>query len=235
MAEKITKPRLCGHCNNEVPFTLKAEYSYKDNEYDTNWELETILKAYTNNVYRLFECQTCHKATLELESEWYGRTDDWENEQSPSYEGQFEPDDVSTIKILYPLEQVETNYIPGEILLEYREALKVRHNSPLAFAAMVGRTLEAIYEEEKVKGKSFKEKLNDLVDKGRIPQSLVDTVTHIYKLRNLGAHYDKEQRVTKEDVPVILDFLNALLEYLYIAPAKIKAIQAETTKYNKTN
>ena len=36
--------------------------------------------------------------------------------------------------------------------------------------------------------------------------------------------------VTEEDVPIILDFLEAILEYLYVAPAKVAALQVRLTK-----
>lgn len=45
----------------------------------------------------------------------------------------------------------------------------------------------------------------------------------------MGAH-DAEDTVTEEDVPIILDFLEAILEYLYVAPAKIAAVQARQKK-----
>lgn len=37
-------------------------------------------------------------------------------------------------------------------------------------------------------------------------------------IRNFGAHADAGYSVTREDIPVMLDFLDAILEYLYIAP-----------------
>jgi hypothetical protein len=40
----------------------------------------------------------------------------------------------------------------------------------------------------------------------------------------LGAH-DHEDRVTEEDVPMLLDFLEVFLMHLYFVPAKIAAIQ----------
>jgi hypothetical protein len=52
---------------------------------------------------------------------------------------------------------------------------------------------------------------------------------HLKELRNLGAH-DAEDEVTQEDVPIIVDFLKAILEYLYIAPAKIEAVRARLNK-----
>ena len=67
------------------------------------------------------------------------------------------------------------------------------------------------------------ERLKNLANSGRIPQTLAEMAQQLRLLRNLGAHDDE---VTEEDVPIILDFLEAILEYLYVAPAKIAAVQA---------
>jgi hypothetical protein len=40
----------------------------------------------------------------------------------------------------------------------------------------------------------------------------------------MGAHA-MEEKVTQEDVPVMLYFVEAILEYLYVAPATIEAVQ----------
>jgi hypothetical protein len=50
-------------------------------------------------------------------------------------------------------------------------------------------------------------------------------VAVVKELRNLGAH-DAEDEITEADVPIILDFLEAILEYLYVAPARVAAVQA---------
>ncbi len=52
----------------------------------------------------------------------------------------------------------------------------------------------------------------------------------IRQIRNLGAHADEDDEVTGADVPIMLDFLEAILEYLYVAPAKIAAVQVRLKK-----
>ena len=64
---------------------------------------------------------------------------------------------------------------------------------------------------------------------GRIPKTLTEMANQLKQLRNLGAH-DAEDEVTEEDVPIILDFLEVILEYLYVAPAKIAAVQARLNR-----
>jgi hypothetical protein len=47
-------------------------------------------------------------------------------------------------------------------------------------------------------------------------------------IRNLGAHA-AEDEVSESDVPAILDFVGAIVEYLYVAPAKIDAVEERLT------
>jgi hypothetical protein len=58
---------------------------------------------------------------------------------------------------------------------------------------------------------------------------VLETAHQLRKIRNFGAH-NAEYDLTEEDVPVILDFIEVILEYLYIAPAKIAAVQARLKK-----
>jgi hypothetical protein len=58
---------------------------------------------------------------------------------------------------------------------------------------------------------------------------LAEMAQQLKELRNLGAH-DAEDEVTNEDVPTIISFLEAILEYLYVAPAKIAVVRARLKK-----
>jgi hypothetical protein len=49
----------------------------------------------------------------------------------------------------------------------------------------------------------------------------------------MGAHLTEEE-IFPEDVPVIIDFVEAILEYLYVAPAKICAMQEHLGRLNTT-
>lgn len=58
---------------------------------------------------------------------------------------------------------------------------------------------------------------------------LADMVNQLRKVRNLGAH-DTKDIVTEEDIPLILSLLEAILEYLYVAPAKLKKLKEKLGK-----
>ena len=89
---------------------------------------------------------------------------------------------------------------------------------------MIGRTLEAVCNHENAQGRNLAQKLNDLAQKDKIPNTLVEMAQQLRELRNLGAH-EAEDEVTETDVPIIIDFVEAILEYLYVAPAKIEAVR----------
>lgn len=208
----------CGHCGQQTVFIIRAQGSqygaapddnYKDGQDITEW--------------RTLECQRCKKPTL--------------GEVKISYEfviddvyGGMEPVSYKPM-ILYPEPKTRpplTN-LPKMIEREYLLALKQQDFDPAACAVMAGRTLEAVCNHEKATGRDLAAKLNNLAISGRISTTIAEMAHQLRQIRNLGAH-DHEDRVTEEDVPIILDFLEVFLLYLYVVPAKIAAIQEKHKK-----
>ena len=99
---------------------------------------------------------------------------------------------------------------------------------------MAGLTLEAVCQHEQAKGSSLSERLNHLVTSERIPKTLAEMAHHLRQLRDIGAHLTEEE-ILPEDVPVIMDFVEAILEYLYVAPAKIRAVQDRLGRLDDTH
>lgn len=68
------------------------------------------------------------------------------------------------------------------------------------------------------------DRLNWLVSQGLLPQVL-GQMGHINRIfRNWGAH-DAEIDVESEDIEMVDEFFRAIVEYLYVAPAKVDRIQ----------
>ena len=198
---------FCGHCGNSVPFKKYGEYKYEvsDPNYEAYWCEVTV---------HLLECQTCSHPTLK---QTYVSSED--NDFGPFH----------SPKVLYPVVSKVQDNIPPTIQGKYKEALKVRHVSPSACAILVGRTLEAICTYEKAVGKDLFQRIENLVSSEHIPKTLAEMAHQLRQIRNLGAH-DAEDDVTEEDVKIILDFMEAILEYLYIAPAKIEVMKKRLSK-----
>ena len=127
--------------------------------------------------------------------------------------------------ILYPSLKTPLSNLPPLVERRYQAALKVRNIAPSACALLVGRTLEAVCNHEKAVGRTLADKMNNLLTSNRIPKTLAEMAGQLRQIRNLGAH-DAQDEVIEEDVPIILDFVEAILEYLYVAPAKIAAVKA---------
>ncbi len=211
-----TRSMHCGHCGKLTIFEVRGEgnkdgakidYNYHDGQDITTW--------------RILECQRCKKPTIEEVKTSYDLIFD-------EVYGSMEPTSFE-IAILYPEVRPHLTNLPEPIEKNYRSALKIHNIEPSACAVLVGRTLEAVCKYEKVIGKTLSDKVNNLVNSDRIPLTLAQMAHQLRQIRNLGAH-DAEDEVTEEDVPVILDFLEAILEYLYVAPAKIAAVQARLKK-----
>jgi Domain of unknown function (DUF4145) len=195
---------LCGHCGNKTTFEERGNYYTQ--EPILNDERKIVWETIS---WHLFECKTCSKPTLiELTPD------------KPPFEVQ---------RTLYPSIQTKLTNLPQKIERAYTAAIKVKNIEPNACAVLVGRTLEAACNHEEAQGRTLAQKLNYLAQNGRIPNTLAERARQLKELRNLGAH-DAEDEVTERDVPIILDFLEAILEYLYVAPAKIEAVRARLTR-----
>ncbi len=205
---------LCGHCGNRTTIEKCGEYEATRQKYDSKND-----KWYWNRAsWRLIECMTCSKPTLFEVNENVSDTLDPVAEL-----------DYFHHRILYPSVEAPLTNLPQKVERAYTAALKVRNIEPNAYAVLVGRTLEAACNHEKAPGRTLANKLDYLAQSGRIPSTLAEMALHLRELRNLGAHA-AEDEVNEEDVPVILDFVEAILEYLYVAPAKIEAVRARLKK-----
>lgn len=200
---------LCGHCGNQIKWELHEPYlSDKTYPFGNTEVSET-------KVYRTLMCSACSLPTLIRTSIINYEVD------AELYEGMQD--------MLYPTVTTQLSNLPETIEKRYKSALKVRYVEPNACAVLVGRTLEAACNHENAQGRTLAQKLNHLAQRGRIPTTLAEMAQQLKELRNLGAH-DTEDEVTEEDVPIIIDFLEAILEYLYVAPAKIEALRARLNK-----
>ncbi len=196
----------CDHCGNRASFIIRADYTDLRDAADGYHYTEKTL-----TTWYIMQCQTCFRPTFA--------------ESSKIVNGDLNKMIVGPFTaILYPAERTLLADLPEAIEKKYKEALLVRNISPSSCAVLVRKILEAICEHENAQGRVLAEKLRDLANSGRIPQTLADVATHLKQLGNLGAHINEDD-VTQEDVPVILDFVELLLDYLYVAPMKIEAVR----------
>ena len=149
------------------------------------------------------KCTTCEDISLYFENEWdnaYGNLEDMFR--------------------AYPLKKKFGSEIPLEISKTYNEVQRIKNVSPIACAVLIGRTLEVICTDQKAKGRTLKAKLDSLVSTGKIPKQLADLADTLRFLRNQGAHAT-DYEIDHIEVRIMDDFINAMIEYIYVAPSKL--------------
>lgn len=127
-------------------------------------------------------------------------------------------------RVLHPTRRDNTS-LPETVGTRLDAAMKVKKIDPGFYAVGIGRLLEAVCNHQGAAGKDLFAKLDDLVAKGMMPKPLAEAAHELRKLRNLGAH-DTEVEVAPDDVALIEALADAILEYLYRAPAAVAAVRA---------
>jgi hypothetical protein len=111
--------------------------------------------------------------------------------------------------------------VPKTVSKIYSEALQIKSLAPNAFAVQIRRALEALCEDRGAKNGTLQKMLNELSTKGEIPSTLIEVTDLLGLLGNIGAHAP-EDSVQPWQVRTIDEFFRAIVEYVYIAPSKIK-------------
>jgi hypothetical protein len=217
----------CGHCGEHAECKLRGKYS-EDSSEENCW--------YDVTEWSLLECIKCHRPTLKQTR----NTVNLDGSLGPNYEDF--PEDgriVHKEKILYPLGTRLDNLnpyvtalttIPKDIEINYKAALLWRGKDPNTCGMYVGRTLEAICKHEGAKGVKLADKLNDLSNRGRIPKTISQMARQSRLIRNMSVHI--EGRVTYVDVLLVLEFLEVILEYLYVLPSKVAEVEERLQEKN---
>ncbi len=208
---------LCGHCGKTAVFYVRAQNDAKP-DFSDDYPGQEI------TVFRVLLCSSCGEPTLEQSRVEYRFERDLDGSALTT-------PITAEKKILYPGTQTKnplTN-IPKIIEQEYEATLKVRDISSNACAVLARRALEAICVYENAEGKTLMHQVEYLLKSERIPPLLADIAHLGRQIGNLGAHFVKVE-VTEEDIAIMLDFLETILEYLYVIPAKVATVKAKLNR-----
>jgi len=119
--------------------------------------------------------------------------------------------------------------IPEIVASNYRESKRVQKVSPNSFAVLIRRALEALCDDRGVSSGTLQARLAKLSEKGEIPPVLVEVTDVLRTLGNSGAH-NAEQRVTVPMTWQMDKFFRTLVEYVYVAPARLKEFRKSLDK-----
>ena len=199
--EEIIK---CFHCGNETPMKKVGEYSWGSRDLDYS-EFDFLFK------YELFACPVCHKVTLRQS---YG------DESMVNYHTDDQLGFYDEQNILFPLNSIESDFVPSKIKATYEAALKTKGIDKNICLMALRRTLELMLKDQGAAKWGLKDKIEEVAAKGLLPDTLKEASSFAKALGDTAAH-DKELELDSYDSETIAEFIRYIIEYLYIIPNKI--------------
>jgi len=193
----------CPHCGNQTPHKLVFKHTYDGRWYGSDGKLSE--EPEPSSIYFAFECATCHDISL------YHL---------------FEPQEYKDATLMYPQSGTLDESVPSAVANNYREAKAVQNVSPNAFAVLIRRALEAMCDDRGVPTGRLQQRLEQLAKRGEIPPILAEITSVLRTLGNSGAH-NTSQCVTVPMTWKMDEFFRALVEYVYIAPSKLREFRQE--------
>jgi len=201
--QRTTEFLKCRHCGNYAPMNIVASY-YLSTKSEPCYPEDEYYNPEPNQGYNyeLLLCLACKKVTFR---EYFEHDC-------------MDPEDIRLETLyLYPPQGVKLFYLPFSVQKAYEAALKARAIDANAYAILLGRMLEVVCENRKVKGENLYDKLKALAEKGEIPNNLVGIAHGLRMLRNIGVHEPLEG-LGDDEIPILDDLSRAILEYIYVAP-----------------
>lgn len=201
----------CCWCNAKVYGKKKAEHLYCDAIGDTH-------------IYYFLVCPSCHQPLVGLSVR-----DVYLEMENDTY-GQYYNEPEREVKRLWPqAEQEFEGVVPKLVHTSLDEARKCyQAGSYLGCAVMCGRALEAI-SKEKTGEATLAKGLFKLREANVIDDRLFEWGEALRKERNIGAHAGEEV-ITGKDAGDILDFANAIVNYIYVLSWKFESYKKRKTK-----
>lgn len=201
-----TELLICYHCGNRVPHTQVG--------YQRGQELYEHIdgQRYSEDFdYFLYQCPTCSGISIYGDFAQYARYDSMERKRLYPRGCQLVPEGHKV---------TPASCIPERIVRLYEEIWPLRHIAPNAFAGQVRRALEVICHDQNAEGRTLFDQLNDLVSRGAFPGYFSEVTNLMRKIGNLGVHA-ADTEVDFWDAELLDDFFRAVVEYVYVVPAKI--------------
>ncbi len=202
----------CPHCNNRATQRLIHKQFY----FERTWSAKDGSESEAPWSTFVAVCETCHQILL------YDNAGD-----------QMEEKDFHLGDLIYPESGHLHISVPRMISVIYSEASRIKSIAPNAFAVQIRRALEALCEDRNAKKGILQNRLKDLADKGEIPPVLSEASDTLRILGNIGAHGLGES-VHPSQVYAIDDFFRAVIEYVYVAPGKLKDFREKLSKDNES-
>lgn len=137
--------------------------------------------------------------------------------------------DLFDEEILYPINTLKSDLLPEEVKEAYEAALKTKNINKAICLLALRRTLEIICNEKNATGRTLSQKIEDLSSKGILPSKLQHASRITKNYGNMGAH-DTDVSITDDELNQTVEFVQYIIDYLYILPAKLNSVQPQLEK-----
>jgi len=198
--ETIRSVAFCPHCSNRAPQRLIHTQEYFGQGYSMDGSVDNGLPC----TYYVAVCETCNEILL-----------------YHAFINLVEDKDFHRADLVWPDPGVLHQSVPKAIAECYVEAARIKNLAPNAFAVQIRRALEALCDDRSAKKGVLQLRLQDLVSRGEIPPVLAEMTDVLRLLGNIGAHA-ADQSIKPGHVLAIDDFFRVIIEYVYVAPSKLK-------------
>jgi hypothetical protein len=205
MASSSPKPAFCPHCGRSTPQRVVLRQAYAETLYANDGEVMEDVPA----SYAVAVCDVCQQVVL------YNRL-------GSSAEGWI----PEATDLLWPKPRSLADPVPERVRNIYSEASRIRDIAPNAFAVQVRRALEALCADRGLARGALGKRLEQLVARGELPAALAEMSDVLRLLGNVGAHADSLE-VHKGHVFALDEFFRAIVEYVYVAPQKVREFRKQ--------
>jgi hypothetical protein len=207
----------CGHCGIDAVMLIVCQGKH------TLTDERSLGDIWFTDLYELLLCPSCNTVNLIKTS--------YDSETSPiDYDG--DEYDI-TVEYLFPrIKSGNFKNLPSLVEKSYATATKLRKIEPIASVIFSRKSLEAICDNQKATGRNLKDRIDNLAQKGAIPELLKEAAHSVRLLGNEGAH-ELDAEVSADDAETLLALCDAIIGYVYEAPQLVQTIQERLAKSKK--
>lgn len=211
---------LCPRCGKQSSFEIRGHLPITKDKtvrsMDPSREVDPL-----DRITSLI-CRNCDHGVAVIEEQWIG--------DQPVREGR--SSGIVAFRGIHwwplPNTNISTD-IPTDIASVFVEAvMSLTANCPRASAVMARRTLEAIAVDKGETSGSLYNRLNSLATNGVLDATLAEWAKEVRLIGNVGAHFDPMRQVKKEDAQQLIDFIQQLMNYLYVYPAQLARFRSSS-------
>ena len=205
--KNIQRIAFCPHCGNKAPQKLIHIQHYLEEGYGYDGKIDHL-----PSTQYVVACSACQELLIYV-----------------NFCDQIGADEFDQCPLAWPKHKILDSSVPESIREIYAEASRIKQTSPNGFAVLIRKALEGVCVDRGVKGKNLQKSLERLAEKGEIPPTLAKVSDILRLVGNIGAHWNDES-VHPLQVNAMDDFFCEIIEYIYIAPSKIKRFYQRTEK-----